>query len=53
MLEKLTPRLVLVYGPIPKSVFGDFEKEWSFLHFEEWTHLIHSPEGQELVYHKK
>ena len=53
MLEKLTPRLVLVYGPMPKSVFEDFEKEWNFLHFEEWTHLIHSPEGQALVHHKK
>ena len=53
MLEKLTPHLVVVYGPMPKSVFADFEKEWKFLHFEEWTHLIHSPEGQALVRHKK
>jgi len=49
MLEKLEPKLILVYGPMPKSIFRDYEKEWNFLHFEEWTHLIHTDEGKKLL----
>ena len=52
MLEKLEPKLILVYGGMPKSIFGDFEKEWNFLHFEEWTHLVHSEEGKKLLIKK-
>ena len=42
MLEKLEPKLVLVYGPMPKSVFEEAKQKCEFLHFEEWTHLVHS-----------
>ena len=49
MLEKLEPKLILVYGPMPKSIFRDYEKEWNFLHFEEWTHLVHTDEGKNLL----
>ena len=52
MLEKLEPKLILVYGGMPKSIFADFEKEWNFLHFEEWTHLVHSEEGKKLLIKK-
>ena len=49
MLEKLEPKLVLVYGPMPKSVFEEAKQKCEFLHFEEWTHLVHSEEGKGLL----
>ena len=49
MLEKLEPKLVLVYGPMPKSVFEEAKQKCEFLHFEEWTHLVHSEEGKSLL----
>ena len=49
MLEKLHPKLILVYGPRPKSVFAEYEKEWNFLYFEEWTHLVRTEEGKKIL----
>jgi hypothetical protein len=37
MLEYLTPRVVLVYGSMPKAIFEEFEKKTTFYRYPDWT----------------
>ncbi len=37
MLEHLTPRVVLVYGSMPKAIFEEFEKKTTFYRYPDWT----------------
>ena len=36
MLYELEPEIVLVYGPMPDSVFAEFEDVTTFVHYEDW-----------------
>ncbi len=37
MLEELEPQVVLVYGPMPDSVFGEYLKYTRFIHYQDYT----------------
>ena len=39
MLDELTPKVVLVYGSMPKSVFNDYLSYTKFVHYPDWTSL--------------
>lgn len=41
MLEELEPIVVLVYGAMPKSIFGEFMNRTKFVHFDDWTKVKH------------
>ena len=41
MLINLEPQVVLVYGPMPKSVFDDYLHNTRFVHFDDWTRIRH------------
>lgn len=44
MLETLEPNTVLVYGSMPKSVFGDYMTNTKFIQYDNWTTLKHGGE---------
>lgn len=44
MLEYLEPNVVLVYGSMPKSVFGSYETQTKFVPFPDWTTRNHGGE---------
>ena len=37
MLETLCPKIVLVYGSMPQSIFGDYLKTTQFIQYTDWT----------------
>lgn len=39
MLDELEPEIVLVYGPMPTSVFGELLNRSSFIQYDDWTSL--------------
>ena len=41
MLETLEPQVVLVYGSMPKSVFGSYDAYTKFVPFPDWTSRMH------------
>ena len=41
MLMELEPDVVLVYGAMPNSVFGNYLHVTHFVHFDDWTTLQH------------
>ncbi len=41
MLEKLMPDIVLVYGPIPDKVFGDYKNTTKFVVYPDWVTRMH------------
>lgn len=45
MLEELEPIVVLVYGAMPKSIFGEFMNRTKFVHFDDWTKVKHHSKG--------
>ena len=49
ILETLTPKLMLVYGKMPDSIFADYAKNWKSLHFPEWESFINTEEGKALL----
>lgn len=36
MLYELEPEIVLVYGPMPDSIFAEFKSVTRFVHYEDW-----------------
>lgn len=36
MLDELEPEVVLVYGAMPKSIFGEFENRTRFVQYPDW-----------------
>lgn len=40
MMETLEPRIVLVYGPMPESVFGPYAHDAAFKQYDDWTSRI-------------
>lgn len=41
MLETLEPEMVLVYGPMTKSIFSDYLHLTNFVQFDNWTKIRH------------
>lgn len=41
MLETLTPKVVLVYGSMPKSVFSNYLNDAKFVQYPDWTKRMH------------
>ncbi len=41
MLMTLEPVVVLVYGSMPKKVFDDYKTVTQFVHYPDWTTLVH------------
>lgn len=41
MMETLEPKVVLIYGPMPKKIFGIHMKYAQFVHFPDWTSRMH------------
>lgn len=41
MLDYLKPKVVLVYGPMPKTIFSDLTNRTEFIHYDDWTTLKH------------
>ena len=41
MLETLKPEVVLVYGPMPSSVFGDYLHTSRFVQYDNWIKKMH------------
>ena len=41
MLKYLTPKIVLVYGAMPKHIFGDLSEYAHFIQFDNWAKLRH------------
>jgi len=42
MIKELEPKIVLVYGPMPSSIFNEFKESGvQFVHYENWTKLQH------------
>ena len=37
MLDYLSPKVVLVYGPMPDKIFGNVIDRAEFIHFDDWT----------------
>ena len=44
MLETLEPEIVLVYGSMPASVFGDYLHLTHFVQYDDWTSTKHGGE---------
>ena len=44
MMQELEPEIVLVYGPMPKSVFGNYLSSTQFVPYPNWTKLVHGGE---------
>ena len=45
MLETLDPALVLVYGPMAESIFGDYLHSTQFIHYDNWISKKHGGES--------
>lgn len=41
MLKTLSPEIVLVYGAMPETVFGEFKSYTQFVRFDDWTTSQH------------
>lgn len=44
MMETLEPKVVLVYGPMPKKIFGTHTKYAQFIRYPDWTARMHGGE---------
>lgn len=42
MLESLTPKVVLVYGAMPNSIFNKYQNYATFYQYDDWTTLKHA-----------
>ncbi len=45
MLETLEPEIVLVYGSMPDSIFGDYLHTTRFVQYDDWTTAKHGGDG--------
>ena len=41
MLRQLTPKCVVVHGPMPKDIFNKYMNVCKFLHFDSWIKRMH------------
>lgn len=45
-IKEIEPKIILVYGAMPDSVFGEFKKDVQFIHFDDWTKTQHLHGGK-------
>ena len=41
MLIKLKPRIIILHGPMPDSVFAEYKRCIRFIHFDSWIKRMH------------
>ena len=41
MLMKLKPRIIILHGPMPDSVFAEYKRCVKFIHFDSWIKRMH------------
>ncbi len=46
-IKEINPKIILVYGAMPDSIFGEFKKDVQFVHFDNWTKLQHNKGGKQ------
>lgn len=47
MIIELEPVIILVYGPIPDSIFGEFKNQnIQFVHYDDWIKVQHQKGGK-------
>ncbi len=44
-IKEIDPKIILVYGAMPDSIFGEFKNKVQFVHFDNWTKLQHQKAG--------
>ena len=44
-IKEIEPKIILVYGAMPDSIFGEFNKEVQFIHYDNWTKYQHLKRG--------
>ena len=45
-IKEIEPKIILVYGAMPDSIFGEFKKDIQFVHFDDWTKVRHLHGGK-------
>ena len=45
-IKEIEPEIILVYGAMPDSIFGEFKKDVRFVHFDDWTKVLHLNGGK-------
>lgn len=45
-IKEIEPEIILVYGAMSDSIFGEFKKEVQFVHFDDWTKVQHDKVGK-------
>ncbi len=46
-IGEIEPKIILVYGAMPDSVFGEFKKVVQFVHYDDWTKTQHLRGGKQ------
>lgn len=51
MLDYIEPKIVLVYGPMPNEIFGEFLGKTQFIQYNDWAKVVHGmdPYGHEVL----
>lgn len=44
-IKEIEPEIILIYGSMPDSVFGEFKDRVQFVHYEDWTKVRHNLQG--------
>lgn len=45
-IKEIEPEIILVYGAMSDSIFGEFKKDVQFVHFDDWTKVQHDKVGK-------
>lgn len=46
-IKEIEPKIILVYGAMPDSIFGEFKKDVKFVHYDDWTKMQHLQGGKQ------
>ena len=45
-IKEIEPKIILVYGAMPNSIFGEFKEDVQFVHYDNWTKIQHKKAGK-------
>ena len=45
MLKRLTPRMIIVHGRMPNSIFAEYKNKYHFIRFDSWIERAHKKRG--------
>ncbi|MDO4501104.1 MAG: DUF4417 domain-containing protein [Erysipelotrichaceae bacterium] len=45
MIDELEPKIVVVYGSMPKEIFDELKNRTVFVQYDNWTKRMHSEKG--------